>query len=384
MARRVNRRLERQERKNEAVFSVVSTVWLAWNACGAYLEFRKRRNLSHVSNRILVGGMRGKTTFVRLLHAGLLRHGVRTLGRVSGDSPVLLLPDGQERLSPRRGLPNIAELQRVLLDPMTRNAEAVILENMAIRPDLQQVVREQIFRPTLQVMAGDAPDHLDVFPEDPRARAAMLLGTLDKRVPLLLVPGGENEEMLALARKRGFSLVEPVEGLALPGLHAHMRHIVAAVMAALVRFGAGRDAALEAIVPLAEEYQKIDVYTTTEGFRLADLLSVNDPLSTSQLLRLLLAKAGVEPEQAGVIYCHRGDRGVRFQSFLDILRRHPAVVVGDRPPLWLLRKSGAHYSKRLEPDMFPGSGFAFAAGNTANAGVRVRSLFRSLGEHARW
>ncbi len=366
------------------MLTVASSVWLAWMACGAWLEYRKRRNLAHVRHRILVTGMRGKTTFVRLLHAGLVQHGVPTLSRISGDAPLLLLPDGRERPSPRRGLPNIVELQRVLLGSAVRGVEAVVLENMAIRPDLQRTVGKYIFRPTLQVLVSDAPDHLDVFPAGARDRAVLQLGALDKGIPLLITPGEENGELRSHAVARGFELVEPEEGHSPTGLYPHTRNLLAGVMAALRTMNAAGPENLETVARRAREDERIDIYTTGEGFRLADLLSVNDPLSTSTMLRLLAERAGVTPQKAGAVYCHRRDRAARLQSFVSLLRRHPAVIVGDRPPLTVLKASGARYLRRLDPRAVPGEGFAFAAGNAAYAGARVRQVFRSMGEHARW
>lgn len=366
------------------MLTVAATIWVSWLAGGTLLEQYKRRHFRHIPHRVLVGGMRGKTSFVRLLHTALRRKGIRPLARTSGDSPVILLPDGSQRPFPRRGLPNISELQRLLLSRSIRDVDALVFENMAIRPDLQRTVREAIVRPTLQVMVNDAPDHLDVFPADPERRALMLLGTLDRQTPLLLTPGEDNDPMRELARGQGFNLVEP-RGAALPeDLYDHSKNLVRGVLTVLEHMGHGGEEALEALAPLARDLQRVSVYTTDEGFHLADLLSVNDPASTFHLLSLLAERAGIDPGGSGVVYCHREDRPARLLSFMPVLKAHPAVIVGDRPPRTLLRRSGAIYTRDFGEGILPGTGFAFAIGNTRHGRTSFRDLFERLGAHARW
>ncbi len=53
------------------MIELTAALWLSWLAVGTVAERRARCRLDAIPHRILVGGARGKTTLVRLIHAGL-------------------------------------------------------------------------------------------------------------------------------------------------------------------------------------------------------------------------------------------------------------------------------------------------------------------------
>jgi hypothetical protein len=139
------------------------------------------RRLRRIRIRIHVNGTRGKTTVTRRVAAALRQAGIRTVGKVTGDAPRLILPDGTERPIRRRGPARIQEQMWLVRQAAAGQAEAIVVECMALAPDLQRVAEERMIRSTLGVITNVRPDHFEVMGDDLDAVAAALAGTIPRR-----------------------------------------------------------------------------------------------------------------------------------------------------------------------------------------------------------
>ncbi len=101
---------------------------------------RLRRALRAIPIRIHVNGSRGKSSVTRLVAAALREAGIRTVAKTTGSKARLILPDGSEEPVIRLGGPNIGEQVGILDRARRLGAEAVVMECMAIRPDLQRIL----------------------------------------------------------------------------------------------------------------------------------------------------------------------------------------------------------------------------------------------------
>ena len=126
-------------------------------------SWRHRRALRAIPIRIHVNGSRGKSYVTRLIAAALREGGIRTVGKVTGSKARLILPDGSEEAVVRLGLPNICEQITVLDRARREGAQAMVMECMAVRPDLQRVAEEHIMHSTIGGVTNVRPDHLDVM-----------------------------------------------------------------------------------------------------------------------------------------------------------------------------------------------------------------------------
>src|SRR5262245_30502010 len=106
---------------------------LTWMAIAAW---RHRRNLRAVPVRIHVAGTRGKSTTTRLIAAGVRAGGHRVVAKTTGCEPRLIRPDGSEEPWPRRGPASVREQKRLIAEAARLGANAVVVECMAIRPEL--------------------------------------------------------------------------------------------------------------------------------------------------------------------------------------------------------------------------------------------------------
>jgi len=122
-----------------------------------------RRNLYHIPHRIHVAGTRGKSSVTRLIAAGLREGGVRTAAKTTGTLARMILPDAHEVPVFRPAGANIVEQKRIVATARALGVDALVIECMALIPDLHWVAENIFVRATHGVITNTRADHLDVM-----------------------------------------------------------------------------------------------------------------------------------------------------------------------------------------------------------------------------
>lgn len=126
-------------------------------------SFLLRFSLNKIPVRILVNGTRGKSTTVRILYEILKNSGYKTFAKSTGDVPQIYYPDGSVKKQKRIAPASIIENRRILWAWAKHQPDAVILECMALQPETQRTLAQQIFRPTITVITNILADHQEVM-----------------------------------------------------------------------------------------------------------------------------------------------------------------------------------------------------------------------------
>lgn len=123
---------------------------------------RHRGRLNTIPARVLVNGIRGKSSITRLI-AGALRGGdVVAVAKTTGTAARFIRPDGHETAIPRpHGVVNVIEQVGVVARATTHAPAALVMECMAVDPALQQLNTEQLVRPHITVISNVREDHLE-------------------------------------------------------------------------------------------------------------------------------------------------------------------------------------------------------------------------------
>ncbi|MBS3765710.1 poly-gamma-glutamate synthase PgsB [Candidatus Bipolaricaulota bacterium] len=116
--------------------------------------------LKDIPVRICITGTRGKSSVVRLVHAGLRGSGLEVLGKTTGSQPSLLLPDGSEKEIERRGVPSILEQRSTLRHADDYGVDAYVVELMSIHTEYHRVESTRLLKPNLVGITKLALDHL--------------------------------------------------------------------------------------------------------------------------------------------------------------------------------------------------------------------------------
>jgi poly-gamma-glutamate synthase PgsB/CapB len=104
------------------------------------------RLLQRVPLRIHVNGTRGKSQTTELITYGLQAAGIEAMGKVTGSVPTLLHTDGRRTEIKRIAPTSIREQQWVVHQAVQEGAQVLVLECMAIKPELQRASERSMVR----------------------------------------------------------------------------------------------------------------------------------------------------------------------------------------------------------------------------------------------
>ena len=120
----------------------------------------KYRNVLRI--KIHVNGTRGKSYTTRLI-AAVLRSQFPTVAKTTGTLPRRILENGEEEPVVRMGSAIISEQIKTLIWAGKKDARAIVLECMALRPEYQVICEFKIIRADIAVITNIRADHLDVM-----------------------------------------------------------------------------------------------------------------------------------------------------------------------------------------------------------------------------
>ncbi len=297
---------------------VLAAVVVVLVALGA-LEFaRHRKNLASIRHRIHVNGTRGKSSVTRLIAAGLRAGGVRTFAKTTGTLPRAILPDGHEVPVFRPSGANVIEQIRIVATAAAHDAEVLVIECMALQPELQSLSELRMIRATHGVITNARPDHLDVMGPGDVDVARALAGTTPVGGRLYTAERDNVQVLRDAARDRDTTLVtmddEALAGVTREDLagFAYTEHAdnVALALAVCGDLGIDRTVALKGMWesrpdPGAMTEHVLDYF----GRRIAFVngFAANDPVSTERIWNLALGRHSDAGVRIAIFNC-RADR----------------------------------------------------------------------------
>jgi poly-gamma-glutamate synthase PgsB/CapB len=162
-----------------------------------------RHRLSRIPIRIHVNGTRGKTSVTRLIAGGLREAGIRTVAKTTGTVPRFILPNGREVPVYRPGGPNIIEQKQSVTMAAAQRADALVVECMALQPQLQWLSEARLIQATHGVITNARPDHLDVMGPTEEDVALALAGMVPIRGVFITAERKHRELFQWAAEDRG-------------------------------------------------------------------------------------------------------------------------------------------------------------------------------------
>lgn len=220
---------------------------------GALETLLHRGRLRDIPIRIHVSGTRGKSSVTRLIAAGLRKSGKSTAAKTTGTLARMILPNAMEVPIFRPAGANIIEQLRVVETAKNLGAEALVIECMALLPELHWLSERKMVRATHGVITNVRADHLDVMgPTEAdvgRTLAGMipvggvLITAEKKHLPILAEAAKDRKtKLVALTQDEIASVTEEEMG---KFVHVEHQENVALALKVLEQFGISRDVALQ-------------------------------------------------------------------------------------------------------------------------------------------
>jgi poly-gamma-glutamate synthase PgsB/CapB len=279
-----------------------------------------------------------------LIAAGLRAGGIVTCAKTTGTLPRFILPDGSEEPIYRVGPPSVAEQFEVARRARRLGARALVVECMALDPELQWVSTSELVRPTHGVITNVRADHLDVMGPTTADVALALCGS----VPLsgaLFAPRGEHDDAFDRAARDRSSRRLPVDAvpvgeaeLAGFGYIEHADNVRLA-LSVCSELGVAREVALRGMQGARPDPGALTMRPALlAGHHVSFVngFAANDPESSELVWELALSRAAAGSQPIALINCRR-DRPERSQQL------GKAVPRWTRAALYVVVGSGTHF-----------------------------------------
>ncbi|MGW4565231.1 poly-gamma-glutamate synthase PgsB [Streptomyces sp. NPDC004561] len=307
---------------------------------GVVEQRRHFTSLDHIPTRVLVNGIRGKSSITRLCAGALRGGGLVTVAKTTGTAARFIHPDATEEPVYRKfGIANVVEQIGIVRRAAAYKPDALVIECMAVMPALQEINQSKLIRSTIGVLCNVREDHLaemgptldDVarslcrsMPEDgicvtaEKERFHILQEEADARNCRLVYADPEtvtDEEL------RGFSWFTFKENVA-----------IALTVAELL--GVDRETALRGMyeAPPDPGVLSVERYLTPQGHRLrfANVFAANDPESTLMNINQLLDLGAIHRPLNVVVNCRpdRVERNGQMGEIIPDLDPEHVFVIG--------------------------------------------------------
>ncbi|MEU1330800.1 poly-gamma-glutamate synthase PgsB [Streptomyces sp. NPDC005865] len=309
-------------------------------AAGVVEQRRHFAGLEHIPTRVLVNGIRGKSSITRLCAGALRGGGLTTVAKTTGTAARFIHPDATEEPVYRKfGIANVVEQIGIVRRAAAYDPDALVIECMAVMPALQEINQSKLIRSTIGVLCNVREDHLaemgptldDVarslsrsMPEGgicvtaEKDRYDILKEEADARNCELIYA---DPETVTDDELRGFSWFTFKENVA-----------IALKVAELV--GVGREVALQGMydAPPDPGVLSVERYATEDGkkLRFANVFAANDPESTLMNINQLLDLGAIHRPLNVVINCRpdRVERNGQMGEIIPDLRPEKVFVIG--------------------------------------------------------
>ena len=370
------------------------------------------RRLHRIPIRIHVNGTRGKSSVTRLIAAGLRGGGLRVAGKTTGTTARMILSDGRELPIFRPAGPNVREQIRVVRVAAGVEADVLVIECMALQPELQWLSERWFVRATHGLITNARPDHLDVMGPEPDDVAWALCGMVPRRGKLYTAERERLHILRAACADRDSELVA-IDDEALAGISdddlagfGHREHPdnLALALRVCEDLGVERQAALAGMWaakpdPGVLSEHHLDFF----GRRIVFFngFAANDPVSSLMIWKFAIERHPDLGRHVALVNC-RADRADRSRQLAESIAEWPevgpVVLVGSgttifareavrrgMAPTQIVTVEGASAEQIFEAvvELVDDAAMVMGLGNIGGPGLELVRLFRNRGRPVR-
>jgi poly-gamma-glutamate synthase PgsB/CapB len=322
------------------LYAVYGLCCLVLLVAGVIEQRNHDRNLNTIPHRVLVNGIRGKSSITRLC-AGALRGGGRVVvAKTTGTAARFIFPDASEEPVHRKfGIANVVEQIGIVRRAAVYHPDALVIECMAVMPALQEINQSKLIRSTIGVLCNVREDHL--------AEMGPTLDDVARSLSRSMPAGGicitaERDRLAILrreAKRRNCRLIavdpESVTDREMAGFGwITFKENVAIALAVAEQLGVDRQSALAGMWEAPPDPGVLSVARVMHGdkrIRFANVFAANDPESTFMNVRQLEDQRLIGRPLTMLINCRpdRIERNGQMGALSAQVRPETIVLIGE-------------------------------------------------------
>lgn len=168
------------------------------------------KSIRSIPTRILVNGTRGKSTVVKYIARLLRNNGIITTGKVTGVIPTFIKHDGSTHEIKRRGGARITEQFNVIRKAAKLNSDALVIECMSIKSELQQI-ESRVLKPQFYIITNIREDHLEEMGKRPEEWIKSVCSAIPNNSTVITSEREYTTEIKRYAEKSGSKFIHADE-----------------------------------------------------------------------------------------------------------------------------------------------------------------------------
>jgi poly-gamma-glutamate synthase PgsB/CapB len=279
---------------------VLMILFLIVSAYGIVEFALHQKRILSIPIRIHVNGTRGKSSVTRLIGAALREYGIKTITKVTGTYPRLVLEDGSEVDIYRKTEPNIIEQLSIVKLAAQRKAQAIVMECMAIQPQYQWITETKMMHSTIGLITNIRLDHVDVMGYSLPEIANALGKTIPRNQHLFTAENQTTDHLEKISKKQNtvlhYANTDSISEEEMSGFnYIEHKENVALALSVCEHLGIERETAFKGMYKAMPDagvlkLSKVNVYGKSINFYNA--FAANDPQSTLMIWHQIKKEIG--------------------------------------------------------------------------------------------
>ena len=265
----------------------------------------------------------------RLIGAGLREGGIKTITKVTGTYPRLILEDGSETQIYRKAGANIIEQLGIAKFAANRKIQALVVECMAIQPQYQWITERKMIHSTIGVLTNVRLDHVDVMGYTLPEIAKSLSNTIPNNRILFTAENYFSDQLKKIAEKRKNEFVQvdlnSIPSAVMDGFkYIEHKENVSLAVAVCEHLGIPMETALKGMyktLPDEGALKKFHIEVFNKKIDFYNAFAANDPQSTLMIWNKIKNEIGIG-DNVIVILNTRQDRLDRARQLTEMLGKN--------------------------------------------------------------
>lgn len=322
------------------LFGVYLAGSMAMLVAGLLEQRAHYKSLHSIPHRVVINGIRGKSSITRLCAGALRGGGVTTVAKTTGTAARFIDPDGvDEPIYRKFGLANVIEQVAIVRRAAAYRPEALVIECMAVLPDLQEINERKLIHSTICVICNVREDHLaEMGPTLPDI-ARSLSRSMPQGGVCITAEKEQIEVLRAEASRRKCELIQvdpdEIDDETIASFpFITFKENIAIALAVAGMCGIEREAALRGMIesPPDPGTVAVDDYQVDDRrLSFANLFAANDPSSTLMNIEQLAERGLITRPLNIVINCRpdRVERNGQMGELTGALKPDKIILIGE-------------------------------------------------------
>lgn len=341
-----------------------------------------RKKLKHV---ILINGIRGKSTVCRLIDAGLRNCGFKVYTKTTGTLAMIIDENNNELPVKRLGPANIREQLKVMHKAVKTGADVLVIECMAVMPELQEIVQQKMVNADIVVVTNVRPDHLGQMGNTLEELAMAFSKTMPKKGKFII----DNDQFLSIYQSQNiyntdiviandYKIADANETFETFSDNLNLSLTVCDLL------DLSKEAFIEGMKKYHHDFGAYQVIKKGNS-TLVSAFAANDVVSTKILFDETLKK--FEKDRITILFNSRDDRPTRTKQFIDLICEldcKKTILYGTNVNYiknCLTKKGKTNVVILKSMNELFNEDVIFGMGNIKNFGIDLINLYKKDGEN---